>query len=145
MTHVTRATISGFDRLFNDIFEEFKIPQIRQSYEGFPVSNIKVHKETENLQIEIAVTGYDPDDIKVSIDGKTLIVRSNVKEDEEDDSYVYITRRIRKKTSFERKWQLPRDLLIDKAEVNIKNGLLTVSIPYDSERSYEKPLEVKKS
>ena len=145
MTYVMSSRFS-IDKLFDEVFKDFPVSFVRSQYDGYPVSNVLANPESGNLKIELAVTGYDEDDIEVSLDDRILIVRGKIKTDYKKNhkGYEYIHQRIKEQHDFERRFSLPRELNLDKIEVRNKNGLLTIDIEYETEKTSEKKLKINK-
>jgi len=66
---LNRALI-GFDTLFEDIEKRFA-NQIQTTY---PPHNI-VKLDDDNYEIQMAVTGFDPDEVSVEVNQNQLIVK----------------------------------------------------------------------
>jgi molecular chaperone IbpA len=73
-TNALNRAMLGFDSLFNDFERRFS-NQINTSY---PPYNILKHDENSYV-IEVAVTGFQPDEITVEIDQNQLIVKGERK------------------------------------------------------------------
>jgi HSP20 family protein len=133
------------DEIFDEVFKDFPISFVRSQYEGFPVSNVLVNQNGD-FRIELAVTGYDPDDIEVSLDDRILIVRGGIKDlpetEENENTFRYIHQRIKGRHKFEKRYTIPKQLNLEAIEVKNKNGLLTISLPFDNEKKTEKKLKI---
>lgn len=115
---LNRALV-GFDRIFNDLDRRFA----NQLSTNYPPYNII--KNTENLyDIAIAVTGFEKDEITVSIESNELTIRGERKtSDAAEPEYLYRGLALR---NFERVFTLAEHMKVKKAE--IKNGILHVQI-----------------
>ena len=140
-----RAIFEEMEEMFDDIFKDSPLRFIRAQNEGYPVSNILVNKDGD-FRIEVAVTGFEQDDISVALDERILIIRGGIKEesnqDQDNSNFHYLHRRI-KKSQFEKRFSIPKELDVKKIEVKNKNGLLIIEIPFDKERSTEQQLLIK--
>ena len=109
----------GFDSLFN-VFERRFANQINNNY---PPHNIVRTGENQYI-IELAVSGFNKEEITVEVDQEHLIIRGERLRNE-DDSWEYLHRGL-----------ATRDFvkvfpLLDHVEVNgstIKNGILTINL-----------------
>lgn len=128
------------DQIFDAVFKDFPVAYARSQGEGYPVTNILCNSETGDLRIEMATTGYESDDIEVSLDGKTLIIRGSDKKTKDSEGYIYIHQKIKSKRDFEKRFSLPRELKTESIKVKNKNGLLTIDVPFDTDKTSEKKL-----
>lgn len=118
-TNALNRALIGFDSLF-DGFEQRFANQLNNTY---PPYNILKHSE-DSYQIEVAVTGFEKDDITVEIDQNNLVVKGNRKElDIKNPTFLYKGLATR---DFTRQWTLGEH--IEVGEVKMKNGVLTIQL-----------------
>ena len=118
-TNALNRALIGFDNLF-DGFEQRFANQLNNTY---PPYNILKHSE-DNYQIEVAVTGFEKDDITVEIDQNNLVVKGSRKElDIKNPTFLYKGLATR---DFTRQWTLGEH--IEVGEVKMKNGVLTIQL-----------------
>lgn len=118
-TNALNRALIGFDSLF-DNFETRFANQINNTY---PPYNILKHNE-DTYEIEVAVTGFEKDEITVEIDQNNLIVKGSKKEVElKEPTYLHRSLATR---DFTRSWQLGEHIEVD--EGRIKNGVLTIGL-----------------
>jgi molecular chaperone IbpA len=118
-TAALNKALLGFDAMFSD-FEHRYANQINSNY---PPYNIL--KRSENsYEIQIAVTGFERDEVSVEVDQNQLIVRAERKA-LEDVETTYIHRGLASR-SFERTWTLAE--YVEVGEGRIKNGVLTIEL-----------------
>jgi molecular chaperone IbpA len=118
-TAALNRALVGFDSLFNDFERRFS-NQINTSY---PPYNVLKHDEN-NYEIEVAVTGFLPEEITVEIDQNQLVVKGERKRaDEEVANYLHRGLAAR---DFTRTWTLAEHMEV--GEGRIKNGVLTVEL-----------------
>jgi molecular chaperone IbpA len=118
-TNALNRALVGFDSLFNN-FEQRFANQIQQNY---PPYNILKHDE-DTYEIEIAVTGFDKDEVVVEIDQNNLIVKGQRKEvDSAEPTYLHRSLATR---DFTRSWTLAEHMEV--GEGRIKNGVLTIEL-----------------
>jgi molecular chaperone IbpA len=118
-TNALNRALIGFDSLF-DNFEHRFANQINNTY---PPYNILKHDEN-SYELEIAVTGFDKDEITVEIDQNNLVVKGSKKEVDIDPP-AYLHRSLATR-DFTRSWQLGEH--IEVSEGRIKNGVLTIEL-----------------
>jgi|TARA_Y100000389_G_C17213394_1_gene389645 molecular chaperone IbpA len=109
----------GFDKVFNTL-NRYVDNNVNST--GFPPYNIQKVGDN-NYQIEMALAGFSKDDIEVEVADGTLSIRSDKKE-ETDDEFTY--HRGISYRKFERKFTLADDLVINGAK--LENGMLTIDL-----------------
>jgi molecular chaperone IbpA len=109
----------GFDTFFNE-FEQRFANQISTNYPPYNV----IKYDENNYAIQVAVSGFDKDEITVEIDQNQLIVKgSHVEVEAETTEYLYRGLAAR---DFTRSWTLAEHMEV--GEVRIKNGILYISL-----------------
>jgi molecular chaperone IbpA len=118
-TNALNRALVGFDSLFND-FEHRFANQINQNY---PPYNVLKHDE-DTYEIQVAVTGFNKDEITVEVDQNQLIVKGDrISVDEEDAEYLH---RGLASRNFVRSWTLAEHMVV--GDASIKNGVLTIEL-----------------
>ena len=118
-TNALNRALLGFDSMF-DNFEQRFANQINNTY---PPYNILKHSE-DSYEIEIAVTGFAPEEISVEIDQNQLVVKG-LRQREEDSETQYLHRGLATR-DFTRSWTLAEHMEV--GEGKIKNGVLTIAL-----------------
>jgi molecular chaperone IbpA len=103
-----------------DNFEQRLASQINNSY---PPYNILKHDDN-SYELEIAVTGFTPEEITVEIDQNQLVVHG-VRVRTEDSETQYLHRGLATR-DFTRSWTLAEHMEV--GEGKIKNGVLTIAL-----------------
>lgn len=116
LNQLNRALI-GFDRIFNDFENRYQ-----HSTTNYPPYNILKHDENE-FEIEIAVAGFDREDISVEVDQDQLRIKGQRGKADDNDKYVYRGLAAR---DFERVFTLAEHMIVGDAELT--NGILRVKI-----------------
>ena len=109
----------GFDRVF-DTLNRYVDNNVNST--GFPPYNIQKVGDFK-YQIDMALAGFSKDDIEVEVADGTLSVRSDKKEEPEDEHTYHRGISYRK---FERKFTLADDLVVNSAK--LENGMLTIDL-----------------
>jgi len=109
----------GFDRVF-DTLNRYVDNNVNST--GFPPYNIQKVDDFK-YQIDMALAGFSKDDIEVEVADGTLSVRSDKKEEPEDEFTYHRGISYRK---FERKFTLADDLVVNGAK--LENGMLTIDL-----------------
>jgi molecular chaperone IbpA len=118
-TSALNRALVGFDNLFNDVERRFA-NQINSSY---PPYNVLKHDEN-TYEIEVAVTGFLPEEITVEIDQNQLVVKGERNRSETDEAN-YLHRGLATR-DFTRTWTLAEHMEV--GEGRIKNGVLTIEL-----------------
>ena len=98
--------------------------------------------ETEaGYELQASLPGVNSDDIDITLNEKVLVIRAEVKKEEqrEEDSWHI---RERRWGSFSRSVRLPKEVDIQRIEANFENGVLLLSLP-QSEETKPKRIAVK--
>ncbi len=89
---------------------------------------IDVYQTPEDIIIKSTIAGVKPEDLDVSINNDMVTIKGERKLEEEvsQDDYYYQECYW---GAFSRSVVLPTDILADKAEASLKNGILTIKLP----------------
>ncbi len=111
-------TSIGFDRLFDLMDESLRF----EPEDHYPPCNI-VRTGEDTYRISLAVAGFKPDQLSVTVDQNTLIVTGNANEKQGEGEYLYkgIAGR-----SFERRFNLADYVVVKGASVD--EGLLQIEL-----------------
>ena len=113
-TGALNRALLGFDQLFN---------HIDQTNNTYPPYNILQHDDN-SYELEIAVTGFAPEEITVEIDQNQLIVKGE--RDRTDNAATQYLHRSLATRDFTRTWTLAEYMEVGTG--NIKNGVLTIAL-----------------
>lgn len=124
---------SAFDSIFTDFFSDFKPLSFDNKVKGRIYPKIDAFKDGHDLVIEAAVPFVEPNDLKVELDGGTLILSGSVNSDNETKDRCYYKREL-SRSSFRRSFPLS-DELYEKwskteniVDAQLKNGILTIRL-----------------
>jgi len=129
MTNLTYKTnpFAQIETIFNDPFflgfnDQFvRWETNKKVTSAFPPYNV-IKSDQDNYIIELAVAGYEKEDINVTVDKDTLIIKS---ERENEDKADYLHKGIAKR-NFTQTFTLGEYMIVKSA--SFENGLLTVKI-----------------
>ena len=123
--------------LFNDLLNDFgddgyTMPAF--SYKKmFHMPKVDVKENKENYTLTMDMPGKTDKDVDIELNQNVLTVSSKdeVKKEEKSDKKDEAKWLIRERTvsSFKRSFTLPDDVDSEKLTANVKNGVLTVSMP----------------
>ena len=120
---------SDIDTIFDQFFGREKGHEIKP-WGTFTFRTLAVDmEETENeILVKAEMPGLEPKDFQISIDGDTLTIKGEKKEEkaEEKKNYHMIERRY---GSFHRSIPLPFEVDNDKVKVSYSKGILEIILP----------------
>ena len=108
----------GFDNLFDRLFDIDL--ESSNSYPPYNISKV----DDNNYVIEMALAGFNKDDIEIELSDGELTVRSKKREDSNKD--VNLIHKGISHRSFNRKFTLSEEILVKNAEM--KNGMLIIKL-----------------
>ena len=113
-----------------------------------PINSVKlkhpvdVFEDEKGLHLDVACTGLTKKDIALDIEGDILKVGYNKGEFEEHDGKNYHYQGIAKR-SFNFGYKVAPRFDLSKAEAEMENGLLNITIPYSSNVTSVKSVKIK--
>jgi molecular chaperone IbpA len=116
LNQLNRALI-GFDRIFSDFENRF------QGTANYPPHNV-IKYDDDNYEIQIAVAGFDIDEISVEVIQDHLVVKGEHIE-VESESTVYLHRGLAAR-DFTKSFALAEH--IEVGDIRIKNGILYIQL-----------------
>jgi molecular chaperone IbpA len=116
-TNALNRALIGFDRIFND-FEN----RAQQSTTNYPPYNVIKHND-DSFEIEVAVAGFDREDITIEVDQGQLRIRGQRTEQAIEHQYLHRGLAAR---DFERTFTLAEHIIVGDAELT--NGILSVKL-----------------
>lgn len=114
----------GFDRLFDSLFDDF-MPSVAST--TFPPYNIRKEGEKDRV-IELAVAGYNQNDIDISLNNDVLTISAQKMDEDEKQSDGYLYKGLASR-SFKRQFKLSDHA--DVAKATMKDGMLYIHIRID--------------
>ena len=146
MTHlVYKDPFAQIQSIFNDPFflgfnDQFvRWESNKKTTSTFPPYNVKKIDEDKYI-VELAVAGYDREDLEVTVDKDTLIIKTCCETNEEDKS-EFIHRGIARR-NFTQTFTLGEYMSVKSASID--NGLLTVKIEREvPEEAKPKTIKIK--
>lgn len=123
------------DDLFDSFFRGLDRPFF--GYKAWPAIDI-VENENEFV-VKAEVPGCKAEDIDISVQGNTLTISGEKKQEEEkrEKGYYHVERSY---GSFRRDLNLPAEIVTDKIEAECKDGVLHITLP---KAETAKPVKVK--
>ena len=128
--------------LFNDFFTRdlWNWGMGNHSVTNTTIPAVNIKETNENFEVEVAAPGMRKEDFKVELDGNTLTIRSESKEEREQKDGEKYSRREFSYQSFQRVFQLPKDVVdVEHIQAKYENGLLHLVIPKKEEAKQRPP------
>lgn len=101
---------------------------------------VNIRETNESFEVEMAAPGMSKNDFKVELDGTTLTITSEKKDQNEMKEGERYTRREFSYQSFQRSFQLPKEVVdADKIEAKYENGVLRLVVPKKEEARPKPP------
>ena len=103
---------------------------------------IDVFEDKDGLHLDVACTGLTKEDIALDIEGDILKVSYNKEDDNEIPGRDYHYQGIAKR-SFNFGYKVAPRFNLSKAEAEMENGLLNITVPYSSNVTSVKTVKIK--
>jgi HSP20 family protein len=127
----------SWDRLFDDNF--FALV----SQNGHTAPLVDLYQTDQEVHVKAALPGVKPEDVDIQINGDTLTIRAEMKQEEEKEEATYHLREQRY-AAYARSVLLPSPVVADKAQAEVKDGILHLTLP-KAEEAKAKVIKVKAS
>ena len=126
----------AMDRLFEDSFVR---PGGWTADGNGGVLPLDIYRTAESLIVKAALPGVKPEDVQVTVEGDTLTIAGEFRDEHSEDERGYVFRELRR-GSFSRTVQLPGDVAADQASAHYEHGVLTLTLP---KREEAKPRQIR--
>ena len=128
----------AMDRLFEDSFVR---PGAGAWGDGESLLPLDIYRTDDALVVRAALPGVKPEDVDVTVEGGTLTIRGEFKEEHREGERGYVFQELRR-GMFSRTIQLPGDVSADQAQAAYEQGVLTLTLP---RREEAKPRQIRVS
>jgi HSP20 family protein len=135
------------DLLINQTFVDFlgddwyksTIFENMQSSTSFP--KVNVSENDSDYIVEIAIAGFDKEDINLELKNNCLYINAGKKEDNKEEN-KYILREISSR-SFNRIIKFPENIKEDVIEATYEKGVIKITLVKNIEKDEEKSIKIK--
>ena len=104
------------------------------------IPSVNIRENNENFEVEMAAPGMNKNDFKIELDGNMLTISSERRSENEHKDGERYTRREFSYQSFERTFQLYKDVVdADRIQATYENGVLHLTIPKKEEAKQRPP------
>jgi HSP20 family protein len=134
-----RRVSGGYMPLRDAIDQLFAESVITPSRGGFPPADVYV--TDDDVVLELAAPGVDPNDINISVTGDTVTVSGELRHQHESQKGRALLTEIAR-GQFQRTFPLPIEVDANKAEATYDGGILTLTLP-KSEATRPRRIQVK--
>jgi HSP20 family protein len=100
---------------------------------------LDVSETDHDIEVTATMPGVDPNDVQVTVQGDTLVIRGETRREQEHRDRNYLTRE-RHVGTYYRSITLPAPVNADKADARFENGVLRLTLPKAEEA---KPRQIK--
>ncbi len=140
------ALMHDMDRLFDEFRSEWEtmfLPPKHLAEDLVRQPLIDVADNGKEYIIKAELPGIEKDDLDIQVTENSIEISAETKKEEREDREGYV-RRERRYSSFYRNIPLPDSILTDKADAELKDGILKVKLPKSQpEEKKTKKLSVK--
>lgn len=130
MNALSNRNTSLFDDFFRDMSPGFFIRPLHGDPLPSPAQiKVDVQEDAEAYNVVAELPGVKKEDIQVSVEGNTVTLRAEVKQEDEQKKDAKTLRSERYYGAVARSFQLPQDVDASRAQCQYTNGILTVALP----------------
>ena len=119
---------TAMDRLFEDSFVRPLGDMPLARGEGLGGMALDMYETDGEVVVKASVPGVKPEDLDITVNGSTLSIKGEVKEETENKKGDYHYKEIRY-GQFQRAVALPAEVNVDKAEAKFEDGVLHLTLP----------------
>ncbi len=127
-----------WDRAFDDNF--FRPVW---SEDGHSAPLVDMYQTDDEIHVKASMPGVKADDVDIQVNGEMLTIKAETQTEEEHKQATYHVRE-RRYQSYARSLTLPTPVKADKAEAEVKDGILHITLP-KAEEAKPKVISVKAS
>lgn len=115
-----------FDNHMMHPFRPFMVNPILKSRMRLPPLNFKETEESYILSVE--VPGVPKEDIEISLTDTRIEIKAETREETKEEGECYVCQE-RVSNTFNRIFEFPKEILADRSEASMENGVLKVVLP----------------
>ncbi|GGA52716.1 Hsp20/alpha crystallin family protein [Kroppenstedtia eburnea] len=119
------------DRSFQRFFNEPLFPGEEFGRQRF-LPALNVEEKADHYVIQAEMPGMEPDDIEIEVQGNTLVIRGERREERKEDSRYHLVES--RYGTFQRSFPLPDNVDVEGITADAKNGVLFIRVPKDQSR-----------
>ena len=129
MANITRY--NAFEDFFNDFGKGFLVRPFAAPFPAEPELKMKidVKEDDKGYTVQADIPGVKKEDIKIDIDGDTIAVRAEVKQEKEEKKGEKVVYSERSYGMVSRSFSLPTEVDDKAAKAEYKDGVLKLVLP----------------
>lgn len=127
--------------VFSPFFDSFFDSEFFDTRSGNDLPSTNIKETDDYFEVELAVPGFDKNDVYVELNDGLLTISSEKTESKEDENARYSRREFRYQ-SFQRSFRLPENVKADEIKAKVSHGILSVVIPKAKEQNKKKQIEI---
>ncbi len=116
------------NRLFEDALRGFPEAGERRRGSSVVAPSVDMYEDDQQIVVKLDLPGVDPNAIDLTVDEGVLVVRGERAEQEPEERVAWHARE-RWRGRFSRAIPLSSQVDVDRITANMKNGVLTVTLP----------------
>lgn len=117
------------DRIFDEFPPRFPATNFGIRYlASLPIPALEMTETDEAYHLSVELPGVPQENVDISVEGDTLILKGEKKEEREEKEREY-TISERSYGAFERRVSLPKDGIPDQIDASSENGVINIVIP----------------
>jgi len=114
------------NRLFDDVFRGFGVPDLGGVGRGFHWPNVELAETDKEIRVTAELPGFDEKDVEIVVEDNVLTLRGEKRLEVDDRERGYSERSYGR---FQRRIGLPRGVEQERASATFRNGVLTITVP----------------
>ena len=119
-----------FDEFFRDMAPSFYVrPLHGDALPSAAQIKVDVHESDSAYTVNAEIPGVRKEDIQVSLEGGTVTLRAEIKQEDREVKGEKLLRSERYYGAVARSFQLPQEVDASQAKAKYDNGMLTLSLP----------------
>lgn len=131
------SSIINFDELFDELFSSRSVSNAKNFTPA-----VNIHESEKGYHLEMAIPGFNKEEIQVKIDKNVLVISGEKKEEKSDE-----TKKVKRKEfhyqSFNRSFSLHETIDVSKIEAKYENGILQVNLVKKEDEPAKAGIEIK--
>lgn len=142
MSLIRSGMFPATTNLFDDFFSKdlWNWGQQHNSTTNTTLPAVNIRESNDNYVVEMAAPGMKKEDFKIELDGNTLTISSERKENRVENEGERYARREFSYQSFQRSFQLAKDVVdVDGIQAKYENGVLELTVPKKEEVKQKPP------
>jgi HSP20 family protein len=137
------AGVSRFQKEMNRLLEDFfgETAEERAPAEVMRVPSVDVVDRDNDILVRAEMPGIDKDNIQVQATPDAVMIKAEMRKEEEEKKESYV-RRERRMGTYQRLVPLPNEVKPDQVKATYKDGVLEIVLPKSDQAKMKQPIKV---